>query len=139
MHIRNPRETQLLSSLWRATLKQEGPPPKKEKRGHLAQLRSWYDNHCWAILSGKNPLPEIITSRDFVGFTKSRIFFANAGGIINIVLQVLNENNRYIISWMLHQIFMYSNKVISSIHSLYPIPTPPAGWTNCPINEFYIS
>ncbi len=50
----NPSETQLLSSLWMATqvkpnfcppyegppYKKEGPPPKKEERGHLPELRS---------------------------------------------------------------------------------------------------
>ena len=63
-------------------------------------------------------------------------------------LNALNRQNRYIISWMLHQIFMYSNKVIPrrprwlkndtsfSIHPLYSIPSPHTWW---PINEVHFS
>ena len=29
--------------------------------------------------------------------------------------------------------------MMSSINSFYPIPSPPNGWTNWPINEFHIS
>ena len=53
--------------------------------------------------------------------------------------------NGYIIAWILHHIFMFSNKVIlavdynnDSLH--YPIsPFPPTWWPNWPINEFYVS
>ena len=55
--------------------------------------------------------------------------------------------NWYVNIWMLHQIFMYSNKVIlvagknneTPIHLLYPIPSPPTGLTNWPINKVLIN
>ena len=49
--------------------------------------------------------------------------------------------------WILHQILMLSNKVKhaagynhdSPFHLLNPIPSPPKGWTNWTIYEYYIS
>ena len=54
--------------------------------------------------------------------------------------------NRYIITWMLHQIFTYSDKVMlaaglnnnSTPPPLYTIPSPLTVWTNWPINDFQI-
>ena len=59
---------------------------------------------------------------------------------LHLALDVL-ITNQYIITWMLHQISMYSQlakMTIPSIHPLYPIPSPSTGWTNWPINKVHI-
>ena len=54
--------------------------------------------------------------------------------------------NRCIITWMLHQIFKYSNKVIVAAskiripsYSPFTILFPPTGWTNFLINKVHVS
>ena len=56
-------------------------------------------------------------------------------------------SNRYIITLILNQIFMYFCKVYSQLakititptNSLYPITSPPTRWTNRPINKVHTS
>ena len=66
-----------------------------------------------------------------------------------ILCEQINYKNPLIVTWMLHQIFMYFNKeilqaikiTIPPIHplypisTLYPIPSHPDGITNGPIKE----
>ena len=46
------------------------------------------------------------------------------------------NNNGFIITWIWHQIIMYSQY---PIQHLYFIPSPSAEWTNWKINEFHVS
>ena len=48
----------------------------------------------------------------------------------------LGYDNGFIITWILHQIIMYSSKVklVPSKNNDPPIRFPPTGWTNWPIN-----
>ena len=52
---------------------------------------------------------------------------------------LLSYTNGYIITWILHQIFIFSNKVklaaIPLIQPFYPIPSHPNGWTKWPNND----
>ena len=67
----------------------------------------------------------------------------------NSILMCFIHSNGYIITWILYQIFIYSNKVKlkacsnkdppSISFNQSPSSTPPPGWANWPINEFYVS
>ena len=97
-------------------------------------------------------LYNLIIIQKLFSLTKFDWFSLIADGLINPVNIVANfskhsiksrlkyrvdYNNRYIFTWMLHQIFIYFDKVIpiQPIHSLYCKPFLPTVWMNWPINE----
>ena len=85
--------------------------------------------------------------------TKVQIFPSAVHDIlldINIIISSYTwmlECNGYIITWILHQIFLWKGKwimqrakiPISQIQHPLVYPIPPTGWMNLPINEFHVS
>ena len=58
------------------------------------------------------------------GFNKIKHVYVHCKLTANMAWNIVSSNNWYIITWMLLQIFMYSNKVILAKITLIPSPLP---------------